>query len=211
MVQYRFPVVVLLAFGFKLLCAADWQITGAAGFGMYHPLSIQGSAGTAQAGIGPRYALSVLGGRQFGQHWAVEGGWGFQDGDFEISSGGTKTAFDANAHSFHGDLVWYARKREASWRPYFVGGAGVKLYHGIEEVRPRPLAQFGAFQDGVDARPMVTFGGGLEKGIGAHWALRLDLRDQATPFPNSVIVPAPGNTINGWLNDFVVTFGITLR
>jgi hypothetical protein len=88
---------------------ADWQITAAAGFGTYGSQAITAQAGTAQAGIGPRFVLNAAIGRQFGEHLAVEGAWTYQDGDFQLSSGGTKTAFDASAQALHADLLWFQR------------------------------------------------------------------------------------------------------
>lgn len=88
-------------------------------------------------------------------------------------------------------------KRPSKLRPYLEGGGGAKFYHGVEELRPRPLAQFGSFRDGVDPRPLLTAGGGLEWTCSRHWAVRLDLRDCATPFPTSVIVPATGGDLHG--------------
>ncbi len=203
------PIVCFIVCG--PLGAADWQATGAAGFGVYRYLTYQNPAGTAQAGIGSRYALDGAVGRAFGRHFAIEGAWTFQDGDFEIASGSQKTAFDANTHAVHGDLLYYFRRRSARLRPYAAVGAGVKMYHGIEAVRPRPLAQFGSFADGIDARALIAFGGGVEWSIAHHWALRLDVRDFATPFPTSVIIPAAGSNLSGWLHDLVATVGIQVR
>ncbi len=191
--------------------AADWQATAAVGFGQYHPVTFSGPAGTANAGIGARYVLNAAVGRAVGERFAVEAGWLFQDGDFEIASGGTKTAFDANAHAVYADLIWHVVRRTAKLRPFFEAGSGAKFYRGIEKPAPRPLAQFGSFRDGIDARPMLTYGGGLEWAVSRRWAVRVDLRDCATPFPTSVIVPASGGMSHGWLHDFVSTIGVTLR
>jgi len=209
MLQCR--LLFLLAILTSCVPAADWQVTGAAGFGAYHYLTYQAPAGAASAGIGPRYALEATIGRQFGGRFAVEAAYSFQDGDFEIASGGRKTAFDANAHAVHVDLLVYLRRRSAALRPYAVAGAGAKFYHGVEAMNPRPLAEFGSFRDGIDTRALASFGGGVEWAPWPHWALRLDVRDYATPFPATVIVPAPGSNLSGWLHDLVATAGITLR
>lgn len=205
-----------LLFPFLLLSstpcrAADWQATAAVGFGLYHPIQFSAPAGSAEAGIGPRYALNAAAGRRIGEHFVLEAGWMFQDGDFELSSGGVKTAFDANAHAVYADMIWHPRRQLGGLRPYLEGGTGVKFYHGVESPGSRPLAQFGSFRAGVDPRPMLTFGGGLEWPLSSHWALRLDIRDCATPFPTSVIVPAQGANLHGWLHDFVPTIGFTLK
>jgi len=201
----------LLALAAACCSAADWEATGAVGFGLYHPLGYTVPAGQADAGIGPRYALDAEVGRRLSDRFAVRVAYTFQDGDFELHATGRKTAFDANAHAIHGDLVFYPLRRSSALRPYLAAGAGAKFYNGIEKPAPRPLEEFGSFRDGIDARGLVTFGGGIEWAIASHWAVRLDLRDYATPFPTSVIVPAPGNNLSGWLHDFVSTVGITLR
>ena len=193
------------------MMAGDWQVMGGAGFGVYHYLGFRTAAGSAQAGIGSRYALSAAVDRQFGSRFAVEGAYLFQDGDFEISSGSQKTAYDANAHAVHGDLLMYLRRREPALRPYVAGGAGVKVYRGLETPGPRPLGEFGSFAQTDDTRPMVTFGGGVDWAFTSRFGLRLDVRDYATPFPTSVIVPAAGANLSGWLHGLVGTLSITFR
>jgi hypothetical protein len=189
----------------------DWQATASGGFGKYRYVSLSSTSGTGDAGIGARYVLDAAIGRALGEHLAMEGAWTFQDGDFEIRSGGQKTAFDAHAHSFHGDFYYYWRGRSVRLRPFVEGGAGVKLYQGIEDVRPRPLAAFGSFAHATDARALLVVGGGVDWKLSSHWAVRIAVRDFATPFPSSVIVPAAGVSAGGWLHDAVVTAGIQVR
>ena len=141
----------------------------------------------------------------------MEGAWTYQDGDFELSSGGIKTAFDASAQAAHADLLGYLRPRSSRWRPFVAAGAGAKFYTGSETPASRPLAQFGSFHQGTDSRPLLVFGGGMEWNDSPRWALRLELCDYATPFPSSVIVPAASVTQGGWLHDLVAVFGITIR
>ena len=85
------------------------------------------------------------------------------------------------------------------------------MYRGLEAPHERPLAEFGSFRDGNDTRALGTFGGGVEYRVRPHWRVRLDLRDYATPFPASVIVPAAGSNLSGWLHDFVASAGITFH
>jgi hypothetical protein len=207
----RFRVVSLLAVSAFGLSAADWQATASAGFGKYHYVSLDAPSATGDAGIGARYALDASIGRAIGEHLAIEGAWTFQDGDFEIRSGAQKTAFDAHAHSIHGDLYYYIRQRSVRVRPFAEFGAGVKLYQGIETVRPRPLAVLGSFAHQVDGRALLIFGGGVDYRLIGHWGLRFSVRDFATPFPSSVIVPASGVKVGGWLHDLVVAAGVQWR
>lgn len=205
----RNAVLLLLLGG--CATAGDWQATAGVGFGAYHPVTFSAPAANAQAGIGPRFVLNASGGRQIGEHLVLEGSWTYQDGDFELSSGGTKTAFDASAQAVHADLLGYLRSRSSRWRPFLVGGAGAKFYTGSETPATRPLSELGSFRQGTDTRPLLLFGGGVEWNHSSRWVLRLELCDYATPFPASVIVPAAGTHVGGWLHDLVAIFGITIR
>jgi len=191
--------------------AGDWQVTAGAGFGAYRPATFSAPEDNAQAGIGPRFVLNAAAGRQIGEHLAFEGAWTYQDGDFELSSEGTKTAFDASAQAVHADLLGYLRPRSSRWRPFLAAGAGAKFYTGSETPAARPLSQFGSFRQGTDTRALLLFAGGVEWNHSSRWALRLELSDYATPFPTSVIVPAAGVHASGWLHGFVAVFGITIR
>ena len=205
----RFVAVLLLVAGCGL--AGDWQVSAGGGFGAYHPVTLSGPPGTAQAGIGPRFVLNVAIGRQISRHLAIEGAWTFQDGDFEIASGDAKIAFDASGQSAHADLLGYLRERSSRWRPFLVAGSGVKFYTGWETPTPRPLAEFGSFRQRTDCRALLLFGGGMEWSLSTRWALRLELADYATPFPSGVIVPAAGVHSSGWLHDFVPVLDVTFR
>jgi Outer membrane protein beta-barrel domain len=207
---------MLRSLGFLLLSvgccqAGDWQASAAIGFGAYHPLTLTAPAGIAQAGIGPRAVLNVSAGRQLGDHVAIEGAWTFQDGDFELVSGSTKTAFDADAYAVHVDLLGYLRSPSSRLRPYLVCGAGAKFFHGIEAASPRPLVEFGSFRNGIDSRTLLAWGGGAEWKVSTHWSLRFDLRDYVTPFPRGVIVPVAEAKLSGQLQDFVAVVGLTFR
>jgi len=203
-------LALYLAMGIPCL-AGDWEATAGAGFGIYHYVTFNSPAGSAEAGIGPRYALNAFVSRKLGPKLMVEGGWLFQDGDFELKSGSAKTAFDANTHAAYADVVWKFRPEESKFRPFIEGGSGAKFYRGIEQPGPRPLAEFGSFHDGTDVRPLILLGAGVEWSMKPHLALRLDLREMTTPFPSSVIAPAPGVTFSGWLWDFVPTVGFTFK
>ena len=66
----------------------------------------------------------------------------------------------------------------------------------------------GAGRGTSSTREDLTLGGGVKAVLGDHWLVRVDFRDYATPFPENVIVPAPGAKIHGWLHDFVPLFGV---
>ncbi len=54
----------------------------------------------------------------------------------------------------------------------------------------------------------MSVGAGLKFTIAKSVLLRLEVHDYITPFPATLIAPAPGSTVGGWLNDFVAEVGI---
>ncbi len=64
------------------------------------------------------------------------------------------------------------------------------------------------FSDVRDRRILVSVGAGLKFTIAKSVLLRLEVHDYITPFPATLIAPAPGSTVGGWLNDFVAEVGI---
>jgi hypothetical protein len=56
---------------------------------------------------------------------------------------------------------------------------------------------------------MLTAGGGVKIQLKARLLLRIDVRDQITRFPRKLIAPAPGMSLDGWLQDWVPTVGLS--
>ena len=200
-----FPVLVFTTAAF----AQDREIGAGIGFGFYRDVSIANANGAAQAGFGPRFALSAAGGFNWADHFGAEARYTFQDGDLALQSGSRQANLDGEAHSLLGEMLFYATARRKRFRPFAAAGFGVKLYRGTEVASGvHPLTEFATLQTANQARPLFTFGGGLKYAISERWLLRLDLRDYLTPFPTGVIAPAPGSKFGGWLHDFVPVLGI---
>ncbi|HYW46545.1 MAG TPA: outer membrane beta-barrel protein [Bryobacteraceae bacterium] len=188
--------------------AQNNQIGLGIGFGFYRDVTIANADGTAQAGFGPRFALSAAAGHNWGQHFGAEARYTFQDGDLELKSAGREANLDGEAHSLLGGLLVYGTGRKSRIRPFAAAGFGVKIYRGTGSAGPQPLQDFAALQSANQSRALLTFGGGLTYALSDRWLLRLDLRDYATPFPTGIIAPAPGSKLGGWLHDFVPVLSI---
>ena len=203
----------LLVFIVTIPCisrAADTEIGATGGFGFYRDVTVTNSSGAAQAGFGPRFVLGGVAGRNWGEHLGVEGRYTFQDGDLALRSQGREANLDGDAQSVLGEVLLYANSRESRFRVFAAGGFGVKVYQGTQLITgPRPLSDFATLDKASQARPLITFGGGIKYALSPRWIVRLDLRDYATPFPTGVITPAPGARIGGWLHDIVPTLGIS--
>ena len=202
-------VLVALSAGGSCCFAQSWSIGAAGGFGFYHDATISNASGSASAGFGPRFAAGAVVGEDVAEYFGGELRYTFRDGDSELRFGGRQANLDAAAHALHFDFLAYATRRHARLRPFLAGGAGIKRYMATGQVDPvRPLRSFALLAHANEVKSLVSFGGGVKALLGDHWLVRVDFRDYATPFPENVIVPAPGAKIHGWLHDFVPLLGV---
>ncbi len=201
--------LLLLALALSSCWAQSWSIGGAAGFGFYKDATITNPSGSADAGFGPRIALSAVASEDILDHFGGEIRYSFLDGDSELKSGGREANMDAAAHALSYEILAYGAGRHARLRPFAAAGGGFKYYTGTGKEDPfQPLSDFAFLTHTNQIEGLVSFGGGVKYSVAEHWIARLDFRDLATPFPGKVIAPAPGAKVHGWLHDFVVMAGI---
>jgi hypothetical protein len=201
-------VLVTLAAG-SCCYGQSWSVGAAGGFGFYHDATINNAQGSASAGFGPRFAAGAVLGEDVSEHFGGELRYTYRDGDSELRFNGREANLDAAAHALHFDFLAYATRRHARLRPFLAGGAGIKRYMATGRVDPnQPLSNFAQLAHNDEVKALVSFGGGVKAVLGDHWLVRVDFRDYATPFPENVIVPAPGVKVHGWLHDFVPLFGV---
>lgn len=201
-------VIVTLAAG-SCCFGQSWSVGAAGGFGYYHDATITNAAGSANAGFGPRFAAGAVLGEDVAEHFGGELRYTYRDGDSELRFNGREANLDAAAHALHFDFLAYATRRHARLRPFLAGGAGIKRYTATGREDPnQPLSNFAQLAHNDEVKALVSFGGGVKAMLGDHWLVRVDFRDYATPFPENVIVPAPGAKVHGWLHDFVPLFGV---
>jgi hypothetical protein len=189
--------------------AQESQVGIAAGFGLYNDAMVTSSSGSVQAGFSPRLVTSAVVGHRFPNHFALEGRYTFQDGNSELRSGVVQTTLDADAHSVLGELLWYPTSISRRWRPFLAAGTGLKVYQATEAPTNRPPLSFGTLGNVSQTKPLITFGGGIQYVLLSGWALRADVRDYGTPFPNHVF-NLPSDRA-GWVHDFVPTIGVSHR
>ena len=201
----------LMLFGACSPAAAQgWEAGGAAGFGFYHSVAIEGPDGRGSAGFGPRFVLSAVAGKSFAEHLAIEGRYIYQDGDLQILGRGEEANLDGDSSALSSELVYSLFGRRASLRPYFAAGGGVKVYRGTQNPAPdEPLMDLALLHHATQAVGLVSYGGGVKWHFAEHWWLRFDLRDYVTPFPTKLISEPAGAHLNGWLHDFVPMLGLS--
>jgi hypothetical protein len=131
-------------------------------------------------------------------------------GDLKLSSGGTSVKFGSRSNAIHYDFLYNFASSESAVRPYIAAGGGVKWYSGTgtEQVY-QPLSNIAVFSDIRDMRALVSVGAGVKFNVAKSTLLRLEVHDYLTPFPSNLIAPVSGSSVGGWLQDFVVSAGLS--
>ncbi|MGD0133312.1 MAG: hypothetical protein ABSE57_14780 [Bryobacteraceae bacterium] len=191
--------------------AQKWEVGFGVGGSFLTSDTINNPAGNASATRDPGLALSAwldntIGSGLFGGELRYD----HEMGDLKLSSGGTSTTFASQSNAIHYDFVFNFASSESAIRPFVEAGGGVKWYSGTgtEQVY-QPLSNIAVFSDVRDLRPLISVGGGVKFNVAKSTLLRLEVHDYLTPFPSTLIAPVTGSSVGGWLQDFVVSAGIS--
>ena len=209
----RFVSAVLLSALVLLPSAAfaqTWEIGGTAGSGFFNHLPVSSQFGSATAGFanGPVYGGFI--GHNMYRLFSGEFHYDFSNRDLKVGASGSDVRFKAKAHSIHYDFLIHAAPVRARARPFLAVGGGMKMYRGTgAESAYQPLQQYAILTRTQETKPLLSVGGGLKIRLSERVALRMEFRDQITPFPKNVIAPAPGASIGGWIHDLIPVFGVS--
>jgi outer membrane protein with beta-barrel domain len=201
---------VVFAAATPLAFAQKWEV-GVAGGGTFSTSqSVKNAIGNADAGFANGYVVSAWLGNNTGNVVGGELRYDYEHSDLKLSSGGTQVNFGAQAHAIHYDVLLHFAPSESPMRPFIAAGAGVKYFTGTgTEQAFQPLSNIALLTKTNQIEPMVSVGGGVKFNLGRSAHLRLEAHDYLTPFPKNVIAPAQGSQIGGWLQDFVISAGIS--
>lgn len=189
----------------------NWEVGGAGSYEFYRNISTPAPAGTAKLGFTSGAALSVVGTQNIRHHLGGEVRYTYGLEDLKVA--GARTAkMEGQSHAFQYDFLVYGTRRGSTVRPFLAAGAGAKLFRGTgPETAFRPMDGVAVLTHAQEIKPLVSIGGGVKLAAGRHAILRLDFRDNASPFPNKVITPVPpAGRITGWLHDFLILAGAGL-
>jgi hypothetical protein len=191
--------------------AQKWEVGFGAGGSFLTSETIDSPEGNANATRNPGLALSAwldnnIGSGLFGGELRYD----HENGDLKLSSGGTSTTFGSQSNAIHYDFLYNFTSSESAVRPFVAAGGGVKWYSGTgTEQVVQPLSNIAVFSDVRDMRAMVSVGGGIKFNVAKSTLLRLEVHDYLTPFPSKLIAPTSGSNVGGWLQDIVVSAGIS--
>jgi Outer membrane protein beta-barrel domain len=190
--------------------AQQWELGVLAGGSFYTSQTVRSANASANAGFSKGPIVSVLLGHTPYKYVGGEFHYSYLQNDLELSSGGTKATFGAQAHMLHYDFLFYTTSRESRVRPFFAAGAGLKIYRGTgQEVAAQPLSNVALLTRTRNAEALVSLGAGIKCELAPHINLRAEFRDFLTPFPAGVIAPANNARVSGWIHDFTPMAGIT--
>jgi len=190
--------------------AQSWEVGFAGGGSFYTSQTVQNPAGNGSAGLATGFGASAWLGNNLSNLLGGELRYDYEHSDLHLSSAGTSVNFGGMTNAIHYDVLMHFAPSEAPVRPFIAAGAGAKFFSGTGTEQPyQPLSNLALLTKTQQFEPVVSVGGGLKIALSKSATLRLEVHDYLSPFPTSVIAPAPGSKIGGWLQDFVVSAGVS--
>ena len=167
--------------GFILAAAGmtqNWEMGGGVGYGAYRNSSITGSAGTAEAGIRNRYAVSGIVGEDPFEHVSGEVRYIYHPGDTFLKAGSSQGGVQALSHTMTYDILLHLKTRHSRIRPYAAAGAGAKFYDTTGALpKPQPAPGIAGLTTQSQWEPAFDFGAGVKFRVMNHVVVRGDVRD----------------------------------
>jgi len=190
--------------------AQTWEV-GLAGSGSFYTSeTVQNPAGNGSAGLADGFGASAWLGNSVTSTIGGELRYDYEHSDLRLSSNGTSVNFGGQTNAIHYDFLLHFASSESHVRPFVAAGAGVKLFSGTgAEQAFQPLSNLALLTKTSQIEPVISVGGGVKFSLSKSATLRLEVHDYLSPFPTSIIAPAQGSKIGGWLSDFVVSAGLS--
>jgi opacity protein-like surface antigen len=190
---------------------ARYEFGGAIGGSFYDSKTLSGPGGSADAGFENGVAGSIWLGHQMYPKISGEIRYDIAANDLKLNGGNTNVNFSGRTHAIHYDLHFHLNKASAKLRPYIIAGGGIKIYEGTgTETIYQPLSTIALLTKTSELKGMLTFGVGVKVAVTHRVSVRLEFRDNLSPFPSKVIMPNQSKGADGWLNDFMPMAGISL-
>jgi outer membrane protein W len=211
MKHFLLVMFLTVAAGTPAAFAQKWEVGFGAGGSFLTSQTITNPVGNADATRSPGLAVSAWLDNNIGSGWfGGELRYDHENGDLKLSSGGTKVTFGSQSNAIHYDFLYHFASSESAVRPFVAAGGGVKWFSGTgSEQVAQPLSNIAVFSDVRDLRAMVSVGAGVKFAIAKSTMLRLEVHDYLTPFPDKLIAPVGGSSVGGWLQDFVISAGLS--
>ena len=193
----------------SLAAAQTWEAGVLGGFGITPSTTVTTADGTASTGLKNGGTFGVYGGANDYSYIGGEASYLYRMSDLKLTSGGTQVDLSGHTQFLDFRFLVHFAAREKRFRPFVAVGGGVGIYSGTGQPNAaQPLNNFVALTNTRETKPMASGAAGIKYRLTQHLGLRFEFRDYATPFPNRLIGPAPGVSLNGWLQNFEAVGGI---
>lgn len=190
---------------------ARYELGGGVVGSFYDKKTLSGTGGNVDAGFEPGYGASLWLGHYMYTKVSGEIRYDYLRNDMKLEGAGNKTTFGAESHALHYDIHIHLSNTQARIRPYIIGGGGVKVFRGTGEERAfQPLSQFAVLTKTSEMTALVTVGVGIKMNLADRVLLRLEFRDNLTPFPKKLITPNRATGGSGWINNFAPSAGVSV-
>ena len=177
----------------------------------YDSKSFTGPGGSAKGGFESGLGGSIWLGQNMYRRIGGELRYDLALNDMKLDGGNTKVTFGSKTHAFHYDVHFHLTDRGGKVRPYALFGAGVKFYEGNGVERAyQPLQTVAVLSQGSQITPLITFGGGVKFQLTNKVNMRLEFRNNMTPFPKKLIAATRSTGGDGWTNNLLPMVGISL-
>jgi hypothetical protein len=203
--------IVVVGLAISLPCLAqEWELGGAGGYGLYANPTIVGPAGLIHPDYASKGVIGVVFGQNMYQHVGGEVRWLYQFGGPQLKFQGIEASSTGGTNLVTYDVLFFTSNREAKLRPYFAGGAGIKVYSGgqLRSVG-QPFLGSAVLVPGSQVEPAISAGAGLKYNVSRSIMLRLDFRTYFSPCPDQIFRPVGTSYIRGWIYNFVPLAGIS--
>ena len=204
--------LALLALAAPITCIAqNWELGGTGGYGWYSNPTISNGASSATAGFPPRGAIGAVFGNNMYEHVGGELRYLLRFGGPELKFNGLQWNMTGYTNVIVYDVLVHTAPRDEKLRPFFAGGAGIKVFtsNGLLPPPDPTLGQFARLRSDTQVEPVISAGAGLKYRFRKHAQFRVDFRTYFSPLPDDIFRHRPPASIRGWVFDFVPMAGLS--
>ncbi len=187
--------------------AQNWEAGFSGGYALSRHTNVSAGPLSGTTGIDDGWAAGAYVSNDMYRFISGEIRYTFQKENLVYNSAGAKTAMRAVSHALHYDVLFHLAPKESTVRPFLALGAGIKDYRSTGQQVLPPVNALVIPTVGSEVKPMLSGGVGVKFKLSPRALFRIDVRDYATPYPKTLLVPTFGVNAGGWIHDFVALAG----
>lgn len=187
-----------------------FEFGGGVGGSFAPQTTITGATASADLSFPSSLLASAWVGHNMYKNVSGEIRYDYEGGEYKLTGKGGTASFGSRTQAIHYDIHVNFAPLGSKIRPYVLVGAGVKYFQGNGTERAlQPNSNVAAFSNTSEIQPLLSFGAGVKVRLSHSFNLRLEFRDNMTPFPGKVVLPVSGKGPGGLIHDFTPLIGIS--